>query len=234
MSKPDSDEAPAILPLRPHVRRTIGDAALWTPRFPKAFDPAFLPQLRIGPGPYARRDDGVDLVDAAAWVAGDVHGEEPESVCPFLRLFLRGVGKIVGPEDRQFLAAETAEFVGRSAANLLPGAALDLALVRGRAFAVWATCTARTMNMRPTLAVGLSKWCWSQIILGAANTHAAKMHVSGVAAAGVEFVREWIAFRDLVPLPSLSHLVFWLAQLPPTPAHLDLAAFTSDGEGGAA
>lgn len=57
--------------------------------------------VRLSCGRHERRREGVNLVEFAAWCAGDAHSSRPRSVCPLLAAVLERLGDAMTDEERQ-------------------------------------------------------------------------------------------------------------------------------------
>jgi hypothetical protein len=54
-------------------------------------------------GSHDRRDQGVCVMEAVAWFAGEQHSDQPQCVCPVIAAFARGMNDWMSAEDRQRL-----------------------------------------------------------------------------------------------------------------------------------
>lgn len=61
--------------------------------------------LELAHGKHRNRDDGVCLLEAVAWYAGEEHTDHPKCVSPYLGELGRALNDRLAPEDRQRLKA---------------------------------------------------------------------------------------------------------------------------------
>ena len=72
-------------------------------------DPA---TIRLKSGAHRRREDGVCLLEAAAWIAGEPHSDKPGCVCPILAAFGRRLNDVVPDDLRQELVPLLPKMIG--------------------------------------------------------------------------------------------------------------------------
>ena len=92
----------------------------------KASKPLDLTTLKLLSGSHSRRSEGVCLLEAVAWFAGEPHTDQPECVSGVLASYGRAFNDGLPEADRQRLVPYVERLVGT--------ATTDLALERQRAF----------------------------------------------------------------------------------------------------
>jgi len=55
--------------------------------------------LILRKGAHATREDGVCVLEAAAWMAGEEHGDKPKCVCPVISAFVRSWNDILSTDE---------------------------------------------------------------------------------------------------------------------------------------
>ncbi|MEU9835591.1 hypothetical protein AB0D67_28995 [Streptosporangium sp. NPDC048047] len=62
-----------------------------------------LATVTLTPGDHSTREDGVCLLEAVAWVAGEPHSDEPRCVSPLLTAYGRQLNDVLPDDKRQLL-----------------------------------------------------------------------------------------------------------------------------------
>lgn len=76
---------------------------------PTPFDPA---SIHLGSGSHPHRDQGMCLLEAVAFVAGERHTDHPVCACPVLAAYGRALNDSLDDADRQLLAPMVPRLVG--------------------------------------------------------------------------------------------------------------------------
>ena len=71
-----------------------------------------LDNLRLKSGSHRRREDGVCLLEAAAWIAGEAHGDHPKCVCKILAAYGRNLNDLLPDDMRQELVPLLPKMIG--------------------------------------------------------------------------------------------------------------------------
>ena len=68
--------------------------------------------LPLAEGPHAKRADGVCLLEAVAWLAGEPHSDKPSCACPVIAAFGRTLNDHLPDAERQALVPYITKIVG--------------------------------------------------------------------------------------------------------------------------
>jgi len=68
--------------------------------------------IELKKGAHASPEDGMCLLEAAAYLAGEGHSDQPQCVCPVLAAFGRGYNDRASNSDRQALKAVLPHLIG--------------------------------------------------------------------------------------------------------------------------